>query len=267
MNKLLQKSFAVAFLLLATTSMSGCGKGFSVNPSSSLGTGETGLGTSPGAGGTGAGSNDTPPVSKDQKWQNISNDADGQISQGTYSGKPALQIDKERQSIVVLLPLPSQFFLPISSMPIPELPGASLEMITNPDGSTSMGAVIPLQYLLKGSSFATYGRLPNGEPLPGMPVGEAHGFAMSFPQKPNYRLHIYIAVNAVAVFVETPDFKLPPEFAVMPTISIPIKNREKTRTVGYFAVVPNRGTFSSGVYISTRIPNALAVAIDDVLRF
>ncbi|MFN7730155.1 MAG: hypothetical protein ACK5P7_13430 [Bdellovibrio sp.] len=251
-----------ALLVLSALSLMACGKGFQATSDAVNSGGNSGLG--------GGGSNDgvvTGPT-VDQKWQSVKSGTEGAIDGTTpYKGSLAIQIDKARQAIVLILPLPSMFLLPISSMPIPEMPGASVEMVTRSDGSVAMGVVIPLQYLLKGASFANYARLPNGEPLPGIPVGESRGFALSFPQKPSYKLHLYLAVNAAAVFIETPDFKLPSELTFLPTVSFPIKNSARTQIVGYFAVVPNRGTFNSGVYVSSRLPTQIAILIDELLQF
>ncbi|MBX2994005.1 MAG: hypothetical protein KF681_04270 [Bdellovibrionaceae bacterium] len=255
-----------ALIALSTLSLMACGKGFQAT-SDGLSSGSNGSLGSGDSTGTGGGGTTGPTV--DQQWQSVKTQQDGTVDGATpYKGSLLIQIDKARQAVVLIMPLPSVFLLPmISSMPIPEMPGASVEMVTRSDGSMAMGVVVPLHYLVKGSSFSNYATLPNGEPLPGMPVGEARGFAISFPQKPSYRLHVYMAVNAAAVFVETPDFKLPAEVSLIPTIAFPIKNAAKTQVVGYFAVVPNRGSFNSGVFVSSRLPASVAIMIDELLQY
>jgi hypothetical protein len=250
--------FKGLIIMTLTTTLMACGKGFNAATESSDSNSGLGTVTDPTTG---------SPVSSEKAWSDVSSGVNGRVEGGSNDGSLVIQIDKARQALVLILPLPPIFLLSVSGAPIPELPGASFEMIPQADGSNAMGIVIPLKYVIKGGQFADYGRLPNGDPIPFIPVGEAHGFAISFPQKPSYRLHLYLAVNAAAVFIETPDWKLPDEFSMIPTIGFPVKNQDKTRINGYFAIVPNRGNYSSGVYVASRIPSHLAVMIDELLRF
>lgn len=260
MNK--QHSPLKHFILgTCTLSLMACGKGF--NAASSAGDLAS---TTPGPTSV-VDPNTGVPVSSAKAWTTVASDTNGTVNGGTNDGSLVIQIDKVRQSLVLYIPLPSIFLASVTGIQIPEMPGASVEMVPQTDGSNALGVVIPLKYVIKGGDFATYGKLPNGDAVPFIPAGEAHGFAIDFPQRPNYRLHIYVAVNAAAVFVETPDWKLPAEFAVLPTIGFPVRNSAKTQVNGYFAVVPNRGNFASGVYVASRIPNKAAALIDQMLRF
>lgn len=215
--------------------------------------------------GTGGGGGSRNPG--DRSWDDVRRKTDGAVDGWKYDGQFVIQIDAENQALVLVLPLPPIFLMPVSAMPIPELPGASLFPLTQPDGTSSMAVRIPLKYLIKGSSLTSYNRLPNGDPLPFMPVGENRGFAIAFPQNKNYRLHLYVSANAAAIFVETPDFKLPEQWIILPSLGFPVKNQDKTQVVGYFAVVANRGMHNSGVYVASRIPRDVAILIDDLLRY
>jgi hypothetical protein len=103
--------------------------------------------------------------------------------------------------------------------------------------------------------------------MPFMPSGESRGFAINFPQKPKYRLHLYFVANAVGVFIETPDWKLPEELSLIPTIGFPVRNLRQTQINGYFAIVPNKGNYSSGLFVASRIPRELAFQLDQILRY
>lgn len=256
-NSQLRNLKALCAVLMSSTLMA-CGSGFQSQENSSA---------AAGTGGDNISLGDGSQVTTEKAWNMVQSGVDGTVEGGTNSGSLVIQIDKARQSVILILPLPPIFLLPISGMSIPELPGASVEMVDQPDGSKAMGVVIPLKYIVKGGTFGDYGKLPNGDNVPFIPVGEARGFAISFPQKPSYRLHIYFAVNAAAVFIETPDWKFPDELALLPTMGFPVKNEEKTQVVGYFAIVPNRGSFASGVYVAARIPRQLAIVIDELIRY
>lgn len=247
-------------VLLLSSLLMACGNGFEAeSPSASVP--NTGLENGGGPG------EQNPPANPEKAWTQVSDNVNGRVDGGTNSGALVVQVDRQRQALVLILPLPPIFLLPISGMSIPELPGASMEMMPQSDGSMAMGVVIPLKYIIKGAQFSEYGRLPNGDSIPFIPVGEARGFALSFPQKPSYRLHLYLAVNAAAVFVETPDWKLPSELSILPTLGFPVKNQNGTQVNGYFAIVPNRGTHASGVYVASRIPRQIAILIDELVRF
>ena len=259
-------------LILATMTLSlmACGKSFQTTNDLAASSGlNQGLGTVPG------GNDPAAPAAK--TWSDVSNGANAQtddtVSNPLYSvssATPVIQILPDQQAIELLMPLPASFNLPfqIANMPVPQLPGVSIQQIVNSDGSTSIGVIVPLKYLIKGTTLSPYGALPNGDPIPFIPAGEAHGFAIDLPQNAHYRLHIYFTAGAAAAFVETPDLKIPDQYSgFIPTIGFPVKNQAKTAIVGYLAFVPNRLTYSSGIYVASKIPNDVAILIDNLLRY
>lgn len=258
------KTATVAALTgLALVAGAGCSQGLTTNDFSQDIAGNNNQQDTGGGGGNGGGGNSNPVRS----WDDIRQKTDGAVDGWKYDGQVVVQIDAENQALVLVMPLPPIFLMPVASMPIPELPGAAIFPLTQPDGTSSMAVRIPLKYIVKGSSLSNYNTLPNGDPLPFMPVGENRGFAISFPQNMKYRLHLYISANAAAVFVETPDFKLPEQWVILPSLGFPVKNQDKTQVVGYFAVVANRGIHNSGVYVASRIPREVAILIDELIRY
>lgn len=241
--------------ILILLMVAGCSEGF---VSSDLGSSDSGRDslTLPDAGG-----------SPEQVWQKAQDEVEGQISGGSYDGQLVVEIDRARQAVILWIPLPPIFLAPLQSPRIDGMPGVTLEYRTDGSGQTRMAAVIPIQYIIKGGNLAPYGFLPNGDAVPFMPSGESRGFAIQFPEKPKYRVHFYFVANAIAVFVETPDWKLPDELSLIPTIGFPIKNRTQTQVNGYFAIIPNKGVHSSGVFVSSRIPRELAFQLDQILRY
>lgn len=257
-------------LLALTLALTACGGGMSTtnvdgsNPNTSL--------NDPDNGGNSGGN-------QEKTWADVSNGTDAQTTSSATtsglfvpSGTFVVKIDKERQGLELIIPLPGSNFLlplPVVAMPIPSMPGAVVEQVTQADGTPALGIMIPLKYLLKDSSFGDYGTLPNGQPVPFLPFGKVHGFVLNFPQNMKYKLHLYMAVNGAAVFIETPDWNLPGSIngIPLPTIGFPIYNKGKTQQVGYFAVVPKSGSFSSGLYVASRIPDQMAALIDNLIRF
>lgn len=207
----------------------------------------------------------TPPIDNTQTWDKVTQEVNSKADGGFYDGRTMIRIDKTRQSIILTLPLPDMFFLSLSAVSLSQMPGASVEEVDNADGSKSWAFVIPLHYIIKGAAFSNFNTLPNGDTLPYLPAGEISGFAIQFPEKPNYRIYLYIAVNAAAVFIETPDWEIPPEFSFLP--GVPVKNEAKTRTIGYFKLIPNKSTYASGVYLAARLPSDLARTINDLIQY
>ncbi len=200
-------------------------------------------------------------------WDAVKTALNGKVDGSSMNGKVILQVDSVNQALIFYIPLPLDLInFPVQSIEIPDLPGVSLFQLPQPDGSTQLGVRVPLKYLLKGAQLGAYNTLPNGDPLPYMPVGDNRGFAISLPQNPNFNLHFYVSANSAAVFVEVPQIVLPDVWSIL-KIGFPIKNADKTQVVGYFSFVPNRSTFASGVYVAGRIPTQVAVALDSLLKF
>lgn len=243
-------------LIPALLLVAGCNKGIQMSDSSSL---------APEQGSQGGGLNDTTP--NGNNWEAIAQKANGKVEGSSFDGQLLIQIDPATQSLIFFLPIPfPSLLVPITSFDIPQLPGASVYQVTDANGSTSIAVRMPLKYMIKGATLAPYNTLPNGDPLPFMPVGENRGFAIALPQTPDIKLNLYVSANAAAAFIEIPALRLPDEWLRL-TLGFPIKNSTGTQVVGYMAFVPNKSTFPSGVYVSSRLPREAAILIDEVLRY
>lgn len=208
-----------------------------------------------------------PPSEEDAQliWESLSQDVTGYVSGGSYDGQLLVEIDPLRQAILLRLPLPPIFLAPLVTKEL-SLSGLKMEY-QKTDNQYQLVLVVPIQYLIKGAQLDRYGLLPNGDPIPFIPSGEARGFAVNFAAQSKYRLHLYFVANAVAAFVETPDWILPEELSFLPTLGFPIYNQARSKTNGYFAIVPNKGVHASGVYIASRLPRELAAQLDQILRY
>lgn len=230
-----------------------CSNGFQ-SSSSSIETSGNPSGSAGGNTGSGTGSGTSPAPS----WDKV--DVDGLASGGSYSGQLVVYLDKAKQSLLLVLPIPVIVPL-LAPVDIPDVPGAFLTTYANSDGSLSMAINVPLKYIIKGANFTANQRLPNGDPLPFVPAGELPGFGIQFPQMNNYRVYLYIGVNVAAAFVELPDFGLPIGG------TFPVKNRNKTKVVGAIGYVLPKGAYAGGMYLATQIPADMAVLIDELIRW
>jgi len=206
-----------------------------------------------------------PPASGGT-WGDVENGMDGSVEGGSYDGKVTVQVDQPNQALTFRLPISTSLMLPLfNETPITSLPGATVSHQMTQEGERAFLVKIPFQYIVKKGNLAPYNLLPNGDPLPFMPSVETQGFAISLPQNPKYRLHLYFAPNAAAVYVELPEVQ---EIPFLPTyMGFPVKNEQKTQMVGWLAFYARTGTKLAGVYVASRIPDKIAILIDELIRY
>ncbi len=236
-----------ATLAITTLALVGCSKGFQQSSDSSS------------DGNIIQGDPWTTPGAPTNGWEKV--EFNGYQAGGATNNSLVIYIDKAHQSLLFVLPIP--MIIPIvAPIEIPDLPGAYLTTYTDANtGNQSMAVSIPLGYIVKGGVFMPNQKLPSGDPLPFVPAGELPGFAVQFPQMPDYRLHLYIGVNVAAIFAELPDVGLPIGFLY------PVKNQAKTKVVGAIGYVMPKNSFAGGMYLAAQLPPELARVIDDLIRW
>lgn len=213
-------------------------------------------GTSQGQG-TGGNNSETPGAST-PTWEKV--EMNGYPAGGNYDGRLVIYIDKQNQSLLMVLPIP--VLIPIiAQVPIPDLEGAYLTSHEDSNGGKSLAINIPLRHIVREGKFMPDQKLPNGDPLPFVPAGELPGFAIEFPQMPKYQIHLYVGVNVAAAFVELPDFGLPFGWTSK------VKNQSKTKVVGAIGYVPPKNNYDGGMYIAAQLPDDLARVIDELIRW
>lgn len=241
------KKLIITTLAATTVILSGCAKGFQNVSGSSGGQAAQGDPWT------------NPNVPAATGWEKV--EFNGYQAGGSSADSLVIYIDRAHQSLLFVLPIP--MIIPIiAPIEIPDLPGAYLTSYTDPNGGGDSVAVsVPLHYIVKGGVFMPNQKLPNGDDLPYVPAGELPGFAIQFPQMPNYRIHLYIGVNVAAVFAELPNVGLPIGFL------FPVKNLAKTKVIGAIGYVIPKGTFAGGMYLAAQLPPELARLIDDLIRW
>lgn len=195
------------------------------------------------------------PVVGGPTWDDVN--MNGKVDGGDQNGKIVVMLEKETQSLLMILPLPISLLVP--DMPIKELPGASLVNYQRSDGSVAVAVRVPLKALIKGLAWQNPQKLPNGDSLPYFPAGEPPRFGVKFYEKDKVRLYLYVGVNAAAVYIESSELGLP--FGVL----YPIKDKEQGRTIGAFGLIPEKSTFWGGIYLATRLPTDIARTLAQIL--
>lgn len=242
----INKFFGLSILAVTSTALlASCG------PKKSSATLLSSLGNSTGIGGGSGGS--LPPV---DQWKNV--DVDGYVDMGVAGGKhQIIRIDKVAKTVILSAPLPANPLGGIGKIDLVELPGAYVEIGPDANGDTELRIVVPMQYFAKGVEIADPKALPNGRPLPTVPGGELPRIAVHITNS-NGELYLYLSSTVFAVYVPVPGFN--------PFIQYewPVKNRDKSKILGYVAVVPAVKPHTGGIFSSFMIPLELARVIDDL---
>lgn len=248
------KKILLATIITTSWLFTGCGSksGFSSADNASI---------VPDGGGTDNNNgNNNGPGTEQPDWNKV--DLDGYPTSLDFEGQLVIKVDKDNQALILILPIPAFAFMPFTSkLNIPEIPGAFITSYTNSKGDKQLAVSLPLQTVLKGAKFLPNQKLPNGDNLPFVPAGELPGFAIQFPQNPDYRVHLYVGVNVAAAFVELPGIDLP-----ISALSR-VKNGAKTKDVGAIGYIAPKGNFDGGLYLAAQIPDKMAAVIDDLIRW
>lgn len=248
-GKLSVGAAAIAFL-------TNCGPGFKMDPTAACGADVQCIS---GGGNTGPGDN-TPPPPDNSGSGGKGATFEGEISEGIFEKTKAVDLDKETKMLKIKLPMMANPYLwgTTAELPIKEIPGAKLTVETAEDGTTSVVLHIPLAALIKGINFPPAAKLPNGDPLPGVPSGELPSLAVQLNATRKINATVYLSKQVVGIYVNTPFDPLVP-------FKFPIKSKDG-KTIGYFFAVPaKKGTtpVDGGFFLTTQLPDDLSRFLDD----
>jgi hypothetical protein len=240
--------------LIVTALFSGCGAGFSAQSGLATPSSEQARGGDQN-GRDGSGDNTAPGQIDAGQYET-------KVSGGSFDGLKVVSIDWKSRMITFRLPmLASPIFDGASlEVPLPQIPGAFVGIETLQNGS-ALVVRMPLDRFLKGLKDADPSRLPNGDPLPGVPDGELPSLALDVSQlvgrSSNIKSTLYLAPTVIGVFVSTP-------FDPFIRLTFPLRNESK-RVMGYFSTVPKKTTFDGGFFLSFALPDDLARELTGLL--
>ncbi len=183
------------------------------------------------------------------------------ISGGLNDGDLAIDIDKENNALLLILPL-SGVLIDINESTIPELRGVRIFPYTDSNGNMRLAVSVPFEHILHGVKTGDPKKLPNGDPLPAIPNGELPSFALNIGKSQNIQFNLYIGVDTVAVFMTSPiNLGLPL------SMTFPIKSSQQVAPVGYFALIAakqvNGQKHKEGFYMATKLPAQISRFLDD----
>ncbi len=197
---------------------------------------------------------ETPQQPVDQ-WKDV--DLDGTVSAGVFGTHKVVDIDKVNNLLLISVPLPVNPVDATGSIPIKKFPGTEISVEAS-DNGYAMVLKIPLKYIVRGVEMSNVSKLPNGNPLPGIPDGELPRLGLKI-YKNNNEAYLYLGKGAVGIFVPTPKFN--------PYVSItfPIKNKSQRKIIGYFASVAEQNLYAGGFFLSIVLPDSVQRAIDNII--
>lgn len=184
---------------------------------------------------------------------------EGVVSGGSYDNHLAFKVDKPSNSIIISMPLGINYYVGNMSGEVASMPGVTYKVEINPNNGQAVFKIkVPVQYFIKGGQFTDKtATLPNGDPIPMFPDGEPPTTALTFAQN-DVSGQIYLSPGAFGVFITTP-------FDPYLSLTMPIKNKAKTKVLGYFSLVRKKNGFNGGFFMSLILPPEIAQALEDSL--
>ena len=246
LNKDLVNSLILSSVAVVTLGTVGCGQ----NLNDVFGRATSG---SQSSNGNNAANNGT----KADLWKGV--DTQGVASNFLLGTHQIFRIDTINDLLILDIPIPGMPF-GTGAFPISQAPGTTVQFTT--DG---IEITVPLKYLVKGFNFSNPTTLPNGGPLPGIPGGELPRIGGTI-ENSNFTIDIYGSVKYFAVFVPVPqiDKYLSYINIIGGQLTIPIQNKAKTKTLGFFSAIAPTGSFDGGFYLSLVFPPELQAVLDNL---
>lgn len=209
-----------------------------------------------------SGGNVTPPAQVAPIDQvDLKSRVDDSSNKLGMNGALTFDFDKTNGQFIIMVPMPSGVvFTPTGTFTkYPDITFGPIFDATT--GKVKVAVRIPVKYILKGVSTIPAAKLPNGDPLPAMPAGQGElpSLGLTFPQD-GTQVSIYIGVNALGLYVTLP------QSAALPlpvNITVPVKNKDKSKTYGFLTYVNAKSGFPPGLFISSAVPKDVARVLED----
>jgi hypothetical protein len=239
---------SVVISLLTTSLLSACSKTGGFEAASSITSGEN----------SSQGSNNPSAPTGPSPFEKL--DLNAYVNGTTYENEQTFALDKKNNALLLYLPLPPGPFDNVY-IDAPNVKGVKISTVLDSQQKARLAVSIPLKLIVKDkvTTLPSATTLPDGRALPMMPSGEYPSLGLGLNQNSDKKVYLYIGVNAVGIFLESPYF---PEYF---GITAPVKNQAGTRTLGYFTIVPKQGANNGGLFLSFLLPKDLAKIIDDHL--
>lgn len=184
-------------------------------------------------------------------------------NQTGFGGALALDFNSETAQLILMIPLPNGFLFSFSGA-IPNYPDITYGPIFDANGKMKLAVRLPIKYFLKDMGINNPQRLPNGDPLPMMPASyfELPSLGLQFPQTKT-RLNLYLGAKTLGLYTELP---LDSALKIPVNISLPLKNLETKKSLGYLTYVVTKNGFPPGLFLSVNMPDEINKLLESYLN-
>lgn len=196
----------------------------------------------------------TPPTAPPEAYQKL--ELSGIVGGGSYEDLTVLNLDKTQGRFSFKLPLNVSLAEATYQTTLSKLLIETAKVQTT---KSEVSVQLPLQYLYADLSKLTSKGLPNGNALPMMPYSQLPSLSLALSS--TERVHLYFSPGAFGYFLESSSI---PSSVQM---TAPILNTARTRTIGYFTVIPKSGSYAGGLFISFILPSDIGVIIQEYLEY
>jgi hypothetical protein len=178
------------------------------------------------------------------------------------SATPVIHFDRTNGLYLVRIPMTNFSALTAFDMTFKDYPGMRLfvEYVTELPYITLS---IPVKYVLRNVTEVP-AKLPNGDRVPFFPAGEPPSKGILLTPGQDRKVYLYLSAEAFGLFAET-SFNPVPDLGpvVINEFVYTIRNKEKTKTLGYLTFVAKKADFKGGFFVSHRIDPKLGKILDE----
>lgn len=194
------------------------------------------------------------PLIPPESYQKL--ELSGIVGGGSYEDLTVLNLDKTQGRFSFKLPINVALAEAIYQTSLTKLLIETTKVQTS---KSDVSVQLPLQYLYADMSKLPRKGLPNGNALPMMPESQLPSLSLALSS--TEAVHLYFGSGAFGYFLESTSI---PSSVQM---TAPILNTARTRTIGYFTVIPKSGSYSGGLFISLILPSDIGITIQEYLEY
>lgn len=200
----------------------------------------SGLGGGSGIGNDGGGNSDILDLNYSASLKN---------GQNVFSsGQQVLQFSKDKQALIMTIPLPFFVFLDPTSFKLPQSDKITVEVTQD-----AIKLTIPIKNYVDLLNDPT--KLPNGRPLPGYANGEPPIYA--FPLNiSDLKAYGYADFESFSIFIETPALNIPIAVPLVFPFPLYSSNNEQLGTL-YWLGYDKYNNYDSGIFLTFGLPPEL----------
>lgn len=188
----------------------------------------------------------------------------GMVAEGPSqdSNLPVIKFDRDTGTYLMRIPMTNFSALTGFDLSFPEYPGMRLylEVI---EMKPYITLSIPVKYVLRNVTEVP-AKLPNGDRVPFFPAGEGPSKGILLTPNKDKKVYLFLSPEAFGLFAET-SFNPVPDLGPVQINEFvySIRNKEKTKTLGYLTFVAKKGDFKGGFFLSHRIDPKLGKILEE----